>query len=179
MLRGVLRGSSLFLRIAPMKRAWEQLTRIPCWFSSGISPSQRQSSPLQSPTTLSPRLHAAKFKADRGFRNEALAKLAHAARIIICRERAGAHDVFGAENLGGHAFVINALGLAHRFLGQIARGEKLHRESTHQRMFPFDLPSVCLEVRVNCGNAGSQAFVLPWLSPPSCVSRRGSNSSDP
>src|SRR3974390_184564 len=63
------------------------------------------------------------------------------------------HEVFGTENFGGHAFVIDSLGLAHRFLSQAAGGEKLHWKSTHQQMFAFHVPSLGLEVLVNSGNA--------------------------
>src|ERR1043166_9349471 len=84
------------------------------------------------------------------------------ARLILGPANAGGdgHDVFGPENFGGHAFVINTLGLAHSFLGQTAGGEKLHGESPDQQVLAFHLPTVCLQMRVNGGNACGQAFIL-------------------
>src|SRR5215472_7536446 len=84
------------------------------------------------------------------------------AHLILGPANAGSngYDVFGPEDFGGQAFVINVLGLAHRFLGQTAGGEKPNGESPEQQVLALHLPAASLKVRVNAGNAGGHAFVL-------------------
>ncbi len=50
------------------------------------------------------------------------------ARLILgaANARGNGYDVFGAKNLGGHAFVIHMLRFAHCFIGESIGGEKLH-----------------------------------------------------
>jgi len=83
-------------------------------------------------------------------------------RLVLGAPHAGGdgHDVFGSENLGGYAFVVNAPGLAHGFLGQAGGGKELHWESSHQQMFGLDLPALRLQVCVDGGNSGGEPLVL-------------------
>src|SRR5882724_8705123 len=83
------------------------------------------------------------------------------ARFVLGPAHAGGygHNVFGAEYFCRHAFVINMLSLAHGFLGQSLGGEELDGKSTNEEMFAFDLPTLCLQMRVDGRNARSQSFV--------------------
>ena len=84
------------------------------------------------------------------------------ARLVLGAAHAGGDgdDVFGAKNFGGDALEINLLGGAHGFLGQAAGGKKLDGKTTEQKMFALDLPALRLQMRVDGGDAGSQAFVF-------------------
>lgn len=64
------------------------------------------------------------------------------------------HDVFGAENLRGHAFIINALRFPNGLLGQSVGGAELHRESMHQQMLALGVPALRLQVCVDGREAG-------------------------
>ena len=76
------------------------------------------------------------------------------ARLVLGPAHAGGygHNVFGAENFRRHAFVINMLSLAHGFLGQSLGGEELDGKSTNEEVFAFDLPTLCVQIRVDGWN---------------------------
>jgi len=83
------------------------------------------------------------------------------AHLVLDATEAGGNgqDMFGAENFCRHTFVINALSLAHGFLGQAVRSEELQGESAHQKMFALDLPALRLQMRVDGGDTGGQTLV--------------------
>src|SRR4051812_3562534 len=68
--------------------------------------------------------------------------------------------MFGAENLGRHAFVLNPFRREHSLLGQPTGCKELDGKSLDEQVFLLDCPALRLQTRVDGREASAETLIL-------------------